>query len=189
MIEVWHCDARGLYSGDTSESDDPDSFAGDFCTDGNTEAESATFYRGQLVTDADGRVNFTSCFPGWYSGRAIHIHYAVTDPEGTTRLTSQFGFADSFADEIHTSHELYGARGAQDTRISDGSDNVFPEDGFEDFLLTTEQNADGSLLAYAAVQIDPTAVASRGGAGGPGRPDGDPPGDRPDREAPPRPDN
>ena len=150
-IEVWHCDVRGIYSGDTSSSDDADRFAGDFCTAGDAEAEQSTYFRGQLTTDASGRVNFATVFPGWYSGRTIHIHFAVTDPDGTSRVISQWGFPEAFTTEICTTHEQYADRGVQDTPIA--NDNVFPSEGYEDYLLTLEQNSDGTLLGYGVIQI------------------------------------
>lgn len=174
VIEVWHCDTDGVYSGDTSQSADADRFAGDFCTGGDGEAEQATWYRGQLTTDSDGRVNFKSCFPGWYSGRTLHIHFAVSDAEGTGRVISQFCFPDTFAEDICTTHELYSDRGVQDTPLAGGTDTVFPADSFENFMLATQQNSDGTLLAYGTIQMDPTVIAAStggdvgGGAGGPG---------------------
>jgi protocatechuate 3,4-dioxygenase beta subunit len=156
VIEVWHCDTRGVYSGDTSGSDDADRFAGGFCTAGDDEAESSTYFRGQLTTDADGRVNFKTCFPGWYGGRTIHIHFAVSDPDGTSRVISQFCFTDEMCDEICTTHDRYADRGAQDTPLAGGTDTVFPRSGYEEYLLATERNSDGSMLAYGVVRVDPT---------------------------------
>ena len=181
VIEVWHCDTRGIYSGDTSASDDASRFAGDFCTAGDAEAESSIYFRGQLTTDTDGRFNFKTCFPGWYAGRTIHIHFAVSDPDGTTRVISQFCFTDEFCDEICTDHQLYADRGLQDTPLAGGTDTVFPAD-YEPFLLTTTQNSDGTLLGHGVVRIDPTAVAESasgapGGGGAPGDRGGPPGGD------------
>lgn len=152
VVEVWHCDTRGVYSGDTSASADASSFAGDFCTGGDDSAAQSNWYRGQLTSDASGRVNFKSCFPGWYRGRTIHIHFAVSEPGGPKRLISQFCFTDEFAREICTTHELYSDRGEQDTPLA-GGDTVFPSSGYESFVLTTQQNSDGSLLAYHTIQV------------------------------------
>lgn len=173
-IEVWGCDTRGIYSGDTSDSDDSSSFAGSFCTADDAEAVSSIYLRGQATTDAEGRVNFASIFPGWYRGRTIHIHFAVTDPDGTTRVISQWCFPDEFTAEICTTHDQYADRGIQDTTLASRSDTVFPADSWEDYVLSHTQNSDGTLLAYGVIQIDPTAVAtesaSGSGAGGGPRP-------------------
>lgn len=68
-VEVWHCDNRGVYSADSSESVDNSRFASDFCSGGDAKAQKAQWFRGKLISDASGRVNFKSCLPGWYPGR------------------------------------------------------------------------------------------------------------------------
>ncbi len=172
-LEVWHCDTRGIYSGDTSASADAARFAGAFCTEDDAEAQSSTYMRGQGTTDADGRVNFKTLFPGWYRGRTIHIHFAVTDPQGTTRIISQWCYPDELADQICTTHDQYSDRGVQDTPLA--QDTVFPPDS-SPFVLSTRANTDGTMLSYGVIQIDPTAVAadtsSTGGMPGGGGPGG-----------------
>ncbi|AJQ96250.1 intradiol ring-cleavage dioxygenase [Gynuella sunshinyii] len=154
LIEVWHCNTKGIYSGDTSQSDDDSTFAGDFCTDNDAEAEASVWFRGELTTDSSGRVNFKSCFPGWYSGRTIHIHFRVRQEYGgSDYMVSQFCFDDSFTEEICTTHELYKARSIQDTTLASGKDTVFPKSDYQDFLLNIAQNSDGTLLAYKRVMI------------------------------------
>jgi protocatechuate 3,4-dioxygenase beta subunit len=155
LIEVWHCDSEGVYSGDTTESDDVSTFAGNFCTGGGAAAEASTWFRGELTTDSSGRVNFKSCFPGWYRGRTIHIHFRVRlEYGGSDYVVSQFCFTDDFAQEICTSHDYYADRGVQDTPLASGSDTVFPATGYSDYILNIEQNTDGTLLAYKRIMID-----------------------------------
>ena len=149
-VEVWHCDANGVYSGDTSESADAGNFAPGFCTGDDEGALRSSWYRGQLVTDANGRVNFKSCFPGWYPGRTIHIHFAVSDASGSSRIVSQFGFEDAIATQVYTTHPLYSHRGDQDTPLD--RDGVFPADT-DPFVMKTQQNSDGSILAFHTIQV------------------------------------
>src|SRR3954471_9958070 len=76
-LDVWHCDAAGVYS-DVSSS-------------------SRKFLRGYQITDANGVAAFTTIYPGWYSGRAVHIHFKLRLYAGSTRtyeFTSQFFFED-----------------------------------------------------------------------------------------------
>lgn len=153
LVEVWHSDTEGLYSGDTSESADADRFAGDFCTAGDENAVASTFFRGQLTSNASGRVNFKTCFPGWYAGRTIHFHIAVSDPSGNRRIVSQLCFADEVVTEITTGHELYAARGDQDTPLAGGTDRFFPSRGGEEFIITTRKNEDGTLLGFHSIQV------------------------------------
>ena len=61
-VEVWHCDVRGVYSGDTTNSQDSDRFSTSFCTGNDEAALASRWFRGILVTDSAGRVNFQSCF-------------------------------------------------------------------------------------------------------------------------------
>lgn len=152
-IEVWHCDTNGVYSGDTSESEAATSFAGDFCTGADESASQSSWYRGMLTTDSNGRVNFKSCFPGWYSGRTIHIHFRVTTPSGIESVISQFCFNDELAREICTTHDLYSARGEQDTTLASGTDTVFPSSDNDNFVLNTQQNTDNTLLAWHTIQV------------------------------------
>lgn len=153
VVEVWHCDHRGVYSADTSESVEDVRFLTGFCTGGDEAALSSTWYRGRLRTDTNGRVNFKTCFPGWYASRTIHIHFSVADPLGNNQVISQFCFTDALAEEICTTHEVYAERGVQDTPLASAADIVFPSEGFEPFLFNTAQNTDGSLLAYHRIQI------------------------------------
>lgn len=148
-IEVWHCDVEGIYSGDTSDSSDANGFNSSFCTGNDSDALAAKWFRGIKVTDSAGRVDFASCFPGWYSSRVIHIHFRVKN-NNNDEVVSQFAFSDEFVDAICTTHSDYSSRGEPDTHLS--SDTVFrSSDG--DYLFDLQQNADGSLLAYKRIII------------------------------------
>jgi len=75
-VDIWHANSQGVYSG-----------VQDAGTGGND------FLRGYQVTDDNGTVQFTTIYPGWYQGRAIHIHVKVRTFEGsneTLEWTSQF---------------------------------------------------------------------------------------------------
>lgn len=70
MVDVWHCDALGIYS-DASDAG--------FNTVGQK------FLRGYQLTDAAGLAQFTTIYPGWYSGRAVHIHFKLRSSAGARR--------------------------------------------------------------------------------------------------------
>ncbi len=148
-IEVWHCDAEGIYSGDTSGSSDTSSWAGDFCTGGDNAAEASKWFRGVQTTDSDGVVYFKTCFPGWYGGRTTHIHFRVFS-NGTVTKISQFGYDDALCNDIYLSHDDYTGR-QKDTTNS--SDNIFGNSSADEFEFTVGQYEDGTMLAYRTIQI------------------------------------
>ncbi|MFE9877190.1 intradiol ring-cleavage dioxygenase [Streptomyces sp. NPDC005784] len=84
LVEIWHCDALGEYSG----------FVGN---NGHSEADDGTFLRGGVLTNASGVANLTTIYPGWYRGRCVHIHVKVHT--GVT-LTSDGSFTGG--QELHT---------------------------------------------------------------------------------------
>lgn len=95
-VDIWHCDARGNYSG----------FGG---PDGSTKGE--TFLRGTRFTNADGLATFRTIYPGWYPGRTPHIHYKVFLDDKTV-LTSQLFFPDDVSDAVYANTEPYTTREA-----------------------------------------------------------------------------
>ncbi|WRZ93116.1 intradiol ring-cleavage dioxygenase [Streptomyces sp. NBC_01007] len=84
LVEIWHCDALGEYSG----------FVGN---NGHSEPDDGTFLRGGVLTNASGVANITTVYPGWYRGRCVHIHVKVHT--GVT-LTSDGSFTGGR--ELHT---------------------------------------------------------------------------------------
>ncbi|WP_115719710.1 dioxygenase family protein [Gallaecimonas mangrovi] len=151
-IQVWHCDVDGIYSGDTSDAEDGgEDFNTSFCTDNESAALASQWFRGYQVTDSNGRVNFASCFPGWYSSRTIHIHFKIIS-NGSEELISQFCFPDALTANICTTQSDYSDRGIQDTTLASGSDTVYGSD-YEDYLFDWEQNSDGSILVYKTIQL------------------------------------
>ena len=64
LVHVWQCDAAGVYGG----VDDPRTGPSD---------PKDNALRGVQTTDAQGRVTFTTIYPGWYRGRAVHVHFKI----------------------------------------------------------------------------------------------------------------
>ena len=113
IVDAWHCDALGVYS-------DVSGAAGQEDTSGQK------FLRGYQVTDESGQVSFVTIFPGWYSGRAIHIHYKVrTDPDSSQGLEfiSQLFFDDETTETVTTTRSPYSQKGTPDQ--SNSTDNIF----------------------------------------------------------------
>jgi protocatechuate 3,4-dioxygenase beta subunit len=150
-IAVWHCDKRGVYSADTSNSLNSGNFWSRFCSGNDKAAKKSTWFRGALVTDTNGRVNFKSCFPGWYRGRAIHIHCRISHMN-IEPFVSQFCFTDALSKKIYTNHSEYRERGLQDTFLVNGGDGIFREN-YQPFLFDVKKNLDNTMLAYKTIQI------------------------------------
>lgn len=120
VIDIWHADARGAYSGFDS---------------GAAGAPTDTRYlRGAQVTNADGIVEFTTIYPGWYPGRAAHIHVKV-HIEASTVLTTQLYFDDALSARVYASRP-YSARGTRHQR--NDSDAIFDPA----LVMTTQREGD-----------------------------------------------
>lgn len=134
-VKIWHTQITGSYSGNTPNSN--------MCL--KLQADSSKHYfRGVQTTDSAGRVDFDSCFPGWYRGRTIHVHFTVTS--GGKSFTSQLVFEQSFVNEIFTSHPEYKGFGLPDT--TNASDNVVGNANLATYIASTARMSDGALLAY-----------------------------------------
>jgi protocatechuate 3,4-dioxygenase beta subunit len=126
IVDVWHCDARGVYSG----------VAG-----GGTASEGRSFLRGYQVADGDGRVRFVTIYPGKYPGRAVHIHFKVRGERGGRRyaLSSQLYFDDALNDLV-LAREPYTARGPRRAR---NADDFLYRNGGDELTLAPVASATG----------------------------------------------
>jgi protocatechuate 3,4-dioxygenase beta subunit len=116
-VDVWHCDAEGAYSG--------------------VEGDSGTFLRGVQMTGADGVASFQTIFPGWYTGRAVHIHLKVA--LGTSDVhTGQLFFDEATIAAAYES-DPYAGRGAPDT--SNDADGIYGQSGGTTVVAVTPGEA------------------------------------------------
>ncbi|HEY1952051.1 MAG TPA: intradiol ring-cleavage dioxygenase [Gemmatimonadaceae bacterium] len=125
-LDVWHCDAAGVYS--------------------DVSGSSRKFLRGYQITDANGVAAFTTIYPGWYSGRAVHIHFKLRLYAGSSKtyeFTSQFFFDDSLTDSVFT-QSPYNTRGSRNTRnANDGIYNSLSSVEKAGLTLQTSKTSDG----------------------------------------------
>ena len=136
-VEVWHCDAGGVYSDETANS-----------------SKGKKFLRGYQLADANGVVNFTTVYPGWYQGRAVHVHFKVRTYSGTTKLdefTSQWFFDESITDAVH-SQAPYNTRGQRDTRNT--TDNIFTGTANNSRLMLNLTKTDQGYSATVDVGVN-----------------------------------
>ncbi|HEX4403187.1 MAG TPA: protocatechuate 3,4-dioxygenase [Polyangia bacterium] len=162
VVDVWHVSAVGKYSGDDATNEDIA-----FCTGNDAEFTSKLYFRGKQTTDANGVVYFDTCYPGWYSGRTVHVHFTIR--VGTdASLTSQLFFDDTLNDDILESQALYDSRGNRDT--TNQNDSVVAASAVADYTFSTRKMSDGALLAWKTVIVRAAASESLctipGGSGG-----------------------
>ncbi|MCL2532731.1 MAG: protocatechuate dioxygenase [Nocardiaceae bacterium] len=105
-----------------------------------TTTDDGTYLRGAQTTDANGIVRFTTIFPGWYTGRTVHIHLKVHIDKKTV-LTTQLFFDDALNDEIFSTVSPYTDHTGRDTR--NDADNIFDKAG----LMVTSRQSDRMLAA------------------------------------------
>jgi protocatechuate 3,4-dioxygenase beta subunit len=133
VVDVWHCDALGVYSG--------------------VSGNSGNFLRGFQRTDTNGKASFTTVYPGWYSGRAVHIHFKIrTDADSSAgfEFTSQLFFDDDFSKQVYSSG-VYAQKGQQD--VLNASDQIYNQSGGQT-LLSVTQEGDGYKATFPiAVQL------------------------------------
>jgi protocatechuate 3,4-dioxygenase beta subunit len=139
-VKVWHTQLNGSYSGATPNPQ--------MCL--KDQADSAKHYfRGVQTSDAAGRVDFNSCFPGWYRGRAIHVHVEVT-LNGRSAVT-QIGFDQALIMELFAVHPDYQGFGQPDT--PNATDMVLRAD-LPTFIATTSRLPDGALMAAKQIAVN-----------------------------------
>ncbi len=127
MVDVWHCDALGVYSG---------------VTDPGFDTRGQQWLRGYQRTDADGLASFTTIFPGWYQGRATHIHFKIRSVMGATyEFTSQLFFTEAFLTSLYTSQAPYTTKGDAG-RLRNTSDGIYGQGGSQ-LLLTPASAGEG----------------------------------------------
>ena len=134
IVDIWHCDAAGVYSGVTDRSQ------------GFTTVEKK-FLRGYQVSDATGTVRFTTIYPGWYSGRAVHIHFKVRSATGANQsyeFTSQLFFDDAISAQVYA-REPYAAKGQLDTPNT--RDGIY-RNGGDQLILALTPSGEGYAATF-----------------------------------------
>jgi protocatechuate 3,4-dioxygenase beta subunit len=164
VVEIWHCDAGGVYSGFESASQGgpggggsggggpggggsgsgSGSGSGD-TSDGSYSAGDAEaspsddgmYLRGAQVADRNGVVQFTTIYPGWYRGRTVHIHLKL-HVDRKTVVTTQLYFDEAVNDAVFATAP-YDTHTGRETRNED--DSIYDPAG----LVTVRRTASGYL--------------------------------------------
>lgn len=131
VVDLWHSDGGGLYSGYPGQGDNRDiDTTGEF------------FCRGIQITGADGGVTFTTIFPGWYPGRTVHCHYQIDGvvAGGAIRSPGQLYFPDSLSREV-LADPVYLDRGPPAT--TNASDAIAGDPRADGTLATITREGSG----------------------------------------------
>jgi protocatechuate 3,4-dioxygenase beta subunit len=140
QVDVWHCDAWGVYSAVAERPYD---------------TTGLIFLRGFQLTDTKGKVQFTTIYPGWYSGRTVHIHFMIrmTVAEGRHyEFVSQLFFNDILTDRVHKL-KPYKRKGRRNTR--NANDKIYSNGG-QQLLLDVTGNATSGYIAKINIGLDLT---------------------------------
>jgi protocatechuate 3,4-dioxygenase beta subunit len=115
-VDIWHADAAGNYSG-----------FGD-------STSNRTFMRGIQMTDANGYAEFVTVYPGWYQGRAVHIHVKV-HAGGAVVHTGQLFFPDAVTAQAYKA-KPYSSRPGPD--LLNAQDSIYVNGGKRSMLAVTK---------------------------------------------------
>ncbi len=163
VVEIWHCDANGLYSGAEAQSTGgggrpgggappsggapggapPGGGGGDGMAD-LVPTDDKRYLRGAQVTNGDGVVEFVTIWPGWYRGRTVHIH-AMVHASNNRVLTTQIMFDEALNTKVFA-QAPYSAHSGRNTFNDD--DTIFKDT----MLMKVTEDGDGYLgaMVFAA---------------------------------------
>ncbi|SFZ93898.1 Dioxygenase [Flaviramulus basaltis] len=132
LVDVWHCDKDGNYS----------EYGGiQMQTTNYTDVH---FLRGRQTTDTNGQASFISIYPGWYNGRAPHIHVEILNSNKTSLLITQIAFPEDISGSVYSS-SLYASHGQANT--SNSNDNVFSDSIDNEMGIVTGNLNDGFTIS------------------------------------------
>jgi len=176
IVEIWHTNHTGGYSGQIVQ----------MCNN-NAADLTQQFFRGYQRTDAQGIVHFDTCFPGWYRGRANHVHLRImkgaynADDRAQAWAITQLLFPDALNQTIFANQPLYKDKGQPDTTLT--QDGIVGGEADPSPYLFDVRHVGGVMVASKTLTIrtslDATSCQAKGkmpqgfpGGNGPNGPDG-----------------
>lgn len=133
QVDLWQCDAAGVYSG---------------VKDANFDTMGRHFLRGYQLTDREGKATFVTIYPGWYPGRAVHLHFKVRTTPSAARgyeFTSQLYFDEALTDRVFARAPYAGRTGQ---RRRNEEDRIF-QSGGKQLIMPVSERADGLSGAFS----------------------------------------
>ncbi|HZR36099.1 MAG TPA: hypothetical protein VFA75_12025 [Nevskia sp.] len=145
QVDIWHCNASGVYSNESVES---------------TLGQS--WLRGYQITDASGAVTFKTIVPGWYQGRTTHIHLRLRSSYNSSASlsdgsnTTQLFFPQALVDSIDTTVAPYSAEGRNST--TNAADRVYTEQTEGRMEMTLSGDSANGYVASVIIGLPVTAA-------------------------------
>ncbi len=183
-VDIWHANAHGLYSDESSQQ------AGGGTTGGDTSKDN--WLRGYQITGKDrgiktkpvrGQVSFKTIWPGWYTSRAIHIHMRVRKLTHTgatiAGYTTQIFFSDTDNDHVLTNAAPYNTRLPQKDPTTDENDTVLTSANFATNIVNVKGSIKHGYAVTFNVALDNAEVDAKGSLGRPNTGGGPSPGGAP----------
>jgi protocatechuate 3,4-dioxygenase beta subunit len=133
-VDVWQCDALGIYSGYEGVAIAPRHV---------DPVDDRTFLRGIQITDRAGGARFRTIYPGWYQGRTPHVHLKVRF--GAKAATTQLYFPDEITDVVYARAPYNRHPGRDTTNTTDRFLGPIADKSL--LMWTMERDGDG----YAAI--------------------------------------
>ncbi|HET9129755.1 MAG TPA: intradiol ring-cleavage dioxygenase [Terriglobia bacterium] len=185
-VDIWHCDATGVYSGFTANGGGNDGGRGFGPPPGGRGGpgrggpvgrggrgqgaiDETRFLRGIQVTDKEGIAEFASIYPGWYAGRTIHIHLKVhlggnagaeKYAGGHVSHTGQLFLPEDITEQIAKMEPYVSHSNVHRTLHSE--DNIFRQQGGAQTMMHLERLQKGSnaggFVADVVLAVDPAAT-------------------------------
>lgn len=141
IVDIWHCDKDGYYSeyGGTSMQ--------------SIDYTAVHFLRGRQITNVEGKVAFTTIFPGWYQSRATHIHVHIYDSSGKSLLVTQIAFPEgnNSAVQLVNAASDYGYTKGMSGYTYNANDNVFGDGVSTEMSVITGSVSEGFNLTHTIV--------------------------------------
>lgn len=141
LVDIWHCDKDGYYS--------------EYGGTGMQQADFTNnhFLRGRQVTDSNGKIAFSTIFPGWYSGRATHIHVHIYNDGGSSLLVTQIAFPEgnnSAVVQVNASSDNGYTKGMSGYTYN-SNDNVFSDGVSNEMSNISGSVSEGYRLTHSIV--------------------------------------
>ncbi|WGK89341.1 intradiol ring-cleavage dioxygenase [Pseudomonas migulae] len=167
IVDIWHCNARGAYSGWSKVNPDKEVDVGDIGAIPRTDDD--TYLRGGQFTDQKGIVRFTTIYPGFYAGRALHIHVAIRVTAGNNYLeerhvawVGQLYFPEVASRSVLNARE-YSGRTV--TALTNDEDYFYTTMGGEASTLNVHtlgrDSKEDGFFGHMTIGIDTFAISSQ----------------------------